>query len=528
MSAEDLEAALDWVRGEIPAAGEAHLRFLGAGIDPDNRAFKGALQEALTASDDAGGDTLDLSGLSLTGVVDVEVNSHFDVAGTALPSSESRIFLRGNDLRTDDLLLEGIVGVLERKGDVLSSPRLAARLTGHPVILRDVRVSPMSRVAELGEIDPLLMGKAPTGHDPGLVALATIDATDYPLDAEHLALLTNEPLEGEPTDQDWSGRVDVQGAQVFLARSEATRNRLVLRGPMTMRGVSLRFALPIEIDVADVQLEQLVVEHGGVRAWAKISGLDGRLAGRRLQDASMVLGFVDKRLTIDDLNGAFVGGRMRSLGSAGPGSRKALGVDLTSPHRFDMAIEMQDVDVGRLLQGMFESSIADEGRLQASLQLAGTPADILALTGQGSIRLEKGRLWSIPAARELFSSLGFRNTAVFNELRARFELRDGEIQTHFVTVKSALLNLVGKGWHDLDGRLGYDLDVRTGLFDRLGIFNRLIYWLSGNLIHVAVRGDQSRPEVLMRSSLLELFRGRPPEPSRQLPLPDFAPLGRRF
>ena len=103
----------------------------------------------------------------------------------------------------------------------------------------------------------------------------------------------------------------------------------------------------------------------------------------------------------------------------------------------------------------------------------------------------RGRLWSIPAARELFSRLGFPNTGVFNRLQARFEIRDGTFQTHDIRVRSSLLKLVGTGIFDFNGKISYDLEVRYGILDKLGILNRFLYWLNRSLWRVAVRGDYS-------------------------------------
>src|SRR5262249_47220324 len=160
-----------------------------------------------------------------------------------------------------------------------------------------------------------------------------------------------------------------------------------------------------------------------------------------------------------------------------------------------------------LLRGVFQSSIADEGRLDASLQLSGTPGQVLALTGRGALALDEGSLWSIPVMRELFTQLGFDRTGLFDRLRARYELRDGRIRISHLLIQSSLLDLVGEGWQDLDGSLSYDLEVRYGLLDKLGPLSRVLYWLNNNLWRVAVRGDFDRPEVKIRNSLLELLVG---------------------
>jgi hypothetical protein len=191
-------------------------------------------------------------------------------------------------------------------------------------------------------------------------------------------------------------------------------------------------------------------------------------------------------------------------------------------------MRMEDVSVGGLLQGVFQSSIADEGVMDASLQISGTPGEVLALTGRGSISLDEGALWSIPVMRELFGQLGFEKGGIFDRLRSRFELREGRVRVSHLEIQSALLDLVGEGWQDLDGELAYDLEVRYGLLDKLGPLGRLLYWLNNNLMRVAVRGDFERPQVTIRNALVELISRFESSPRRRLPLPPFATLGPRF
>jgi hypothetical protein len=306
------------------------------------------------------------------------------------------------------------------------------------------------------------------------------------------------------------------------------RGKVAMRGAMRVHDISVRLGLPIFIETADVDLQELVLESNRFRGWARIAGLQARIAERELSDAGMIAGYVDGRLTIDNLSGDFEGGRLESLGGAGGGVSKALGIDLSEPYRFDVAMRLTDVEVAGLLQGVFQSSIADEGVLDATVQISGTPGEILELTGRGSLSLDEGALWSVPVMRELFLQVGFDRTGLFDQLRSRFELRDGRLQVSHLEIRSSLMDLVGAGWQDLDGELAFDLEVRYGLLDVLGPFSRILYWLNNNLWRVAVRGDFDRPEVTIRNFVLEFLRGFDDRPPRKLPLPPFSPLGPRF
>lgn len=514
--------------GVIPERGEARVHVYGAGIDPTNTSFKGALITTLASSGPNSGG-IDLSSWTLAGAVDFALLTTFDPASPAPARNRYRIQLRDNDLRAEELLLHDLHGTFEQEDDVLTSPRVEATLGGHALEFRDVRTFPLAQLARVPGADPWLAREGFWQDPNGRALQADLYTRDLPLDAEHLAgLLEPEALARLRATPSWRGALDILGARLLVTSEADDQGRVAVRGELRAHDLALRLGLPIRIDSARLDLEELVLEQGRFRGWARISELQAHIAERELSSASMIAGYVDGRLTIDNLSGDFEGGRLESLGGALGGASKALGIDLSEPYRFDVAMGLSDVSVGGLLRGVFQSSIADEGVLDASLQLSGTPAEVLALTGRGSLSLKEGALWSIPVMRALFARLGFERGGLFDRMRARFELRNGRLQVSHLEIQSALLDLVGEGWQDLDGRLAYDLEVRYGLLDRLGIFGRLLYWLNNSLMRVAVRGDFDRPEVHIRNSILELLSGFDEAPPRHLPLPPFSALGPRF
>lgn len=515
-------------QGQIPATGEAHVQVLGAGIDPSNTSFKGALITSLAEGNPASGG-VDLSSWTLAGRVDFALQTSFDPLDPAPPRNRYRFQLRNNDFHSTDLVLRDLHGTFTQEDDLLSSPLVEATLGGHPLELRNVLTFPLAILPRVPGADPLLAREGFWKDPTGRAMQAEVVTRDLPLDAEHLVgLLEPAVLENLRQNPSWRGELDVLGARLLVTREERNQGKVALRGSMQAHDIALRLGLPIRIDTAHVALQESIVEGGRFRGWASIDGLEATIAERRLSDASMIAGYVDGRLTIDNLSGEFEGGRLESLGGALGGASKALGVDLAEPHRFDVAVRLNGVGVGGLLRGVFQSSIADEGVLDASLQLSGTPGEVLALTGRGALSLDEGALWSIPVMRELFQQLGFDKGGLFDRLRSRFELRDGRLKVSHLEIRSSLLDLVGEGWQDLDGRLSYDLEVRYGLVDRLGLFGRVLYWLNNSLMRVAVRGDFDRPVVKIRNSILELLSGFDSNPPRRLPMPGFSALGARF
>jgi hypothetical protein len=521
------------VHGAVPSRGATDVRVDGAGIDPTNNAFQGALVNVLAKGEERAGMRLDLSQSRLAGRVDFGLRTTRLAGGGDGEDDETvvRVFLRDNVLGHGGLELGSLHGVLEQSGGVLESPYLTAEIAGHVVELRNVLVFPLEEAEETAGVDPLLRRAGYPAGTAGLALQAELHTRDLPLDDPHLrGFVASEPT-GDVEAGSRSGRIDVLGARILLTGPRDRAGILLVRGPFELRELELRLGLPITIRAAHVELEEFALEVQRPRGWARVLDMDASIAGRSLTNASLIVGYVDGRLTLDDLAGDFETdgnrGRLVSLGRDGS-TRRALGADLSAPHRFDVALEMQSVPVDRLLRGVFPSSITDEGFLDADLEIAGTPDDVLGLRGRGSLHLKEGRLWSIPVLREIFSRLGFDQTLSFDELRAHFELRDGVLLAPLLEIKSPLVNLVGSGWIDLDGRVNFDLDARYGLLDRLGFLNRILYWMNRKIWRVVVRGDVDRPQVIIRTSLLRFLRGSDESERGRMPLPQLSPLPSRF
>ena len=519
------------IRGAIPPRDTAQLDVYGAGVDPTNTAFKGALAAVLAeGGQPIAAESFDTTGRSIRGLLDFAAHASFDpnAPDDVEPETTLRVHLRGNELENGSLRLSGLRGVLERTGDQWRSARIEATLAGHPLELREVMMLRLGDVPLFAEADPLLRRPGFWSDPDGFALQAELHVADLPVDEEHLSsLLGEEALVVLRDSATWSGAVDVPGARILLTSEADGEGKVAIQGRVEPHDLAMRLGLPIRVDRGVLQIRELVFEQGLVRGWGEIERLDALIAGRRLANARMIVGYVDGRLTIDNLGGDFEGGSLQSLGGAGSGSRKALGIDLSPPYRFDVAVRVRDVPLDRLLQGVFPSPIADQGVVNLALQVSGTPGEVLGLTGSGWVRLEEGRLWSIPVMRELFNQLGFDQTAIFDRLQARFQLQDGVLETPDIEIKSRIVNLVGDGALSLDGTLRYDLEMHYSLLDRLKGPNLFVYWVNNLLWRVAVRGDMARPEVRIRNAVLEILRPFRTAP-RSLPLPEFSPLPRRF
>jgi len=508
-------------RGSLSSTEGGVVRAWGAGVDPSNAALRGALTEATDN---------DLSALAVDGRVDFQ--SVFPVAATgetAADAATHRIFLHGNDLTISEFGLNSLRGMLVVRDGVLHGPVLDARVADTPVVLRNTFFAGSEEILSVEGADTLLGEPGVLPDTPASVLQADLYAKDLPLDREHLNSIARNStgIERVMADQSWRGQVDLEATRLILVHEQSGRFKTAIRGEMLLHGISFNPGLPVVIPSARVDLRGLFVESGRVRGWAELSDLYARVADRELTRARALVSYIDGRLTLDNLSGAFEGGRIHSLGTE-QASSTALRLDLQEPFGFDFTLALEDVQIGELLEGMFHSGVSDTGVLEGQLRLAGSLEDPLGLRGEGTVRIGGARLWSIPVIRELFSQLGFDGTAVFDRMSGQFRIRDGQVRFSEVRARSPILKLVGyDGILDLDGRLDFDLEVRYSLIDKLGPLTRLLYWIQNSLLRVAIRGDMSRPRVILRNAVSEFFGGENLE-DRQLPLPDFTPVPDRF
>lgn len=375
--------------------------------------------------------------------------------------------------------------------------------------------------ATRGELTDLALGR---GAD-GLVLSTTVRTDELPLDQRHLELLLgSETGRTLARDLGAAGTLQLPGARLEVVLPEEGGPRIALSGDLSLSDARMELGVPVEVERLEASDVLLVNQEGRTRARARVRSLDGALAGRRLRDARFGLTFVEPRLTIEELSGAFEGGTLTSLGLEDTGTASFFSMDLAAPFGFSLAARMQGVDVGELTRGAFQSEFANQGTLRGNLRIAGELEDPVGIRGTGRVELRESALWAIPVFQALFAALGFDNTGVFSNMEAWLRLEDGRIAMSGMRLKSDLLSLVGEGTLDLEGALDYGLEVRYSLVDRLGLLNRLIYRLQDELIRVSIEGDMQRPVIRAEGLLSGLF-GEPGEGPR-LPLPPLSPLPR--
>lgn len=493
--------------------GEGELSFQIAGLEPLNRGLVGALQASVGGSGSTAG--LDLSALSVDGRVDAHGEVRLSLDPGARDADRFRVFLRDNDFRIappsgapegSGFGLTRLSGVLLQEEGQLGGSGIRAQLGRTTLVLREARFS----------LD-----------EEGFRLETRPSARGLPLDREHLRYFLDPGAVDALIDElDFGGSLDIDDARLVLVGRAGRAGRVNFQGRVTPRDLHVDLGLPVRVASAAMQIESLVFEAGHVRAWATVDALEGEIAGRELAGGRMQLTYVEPHLSILDLDATLEGGRLAHLGGTGTAGAPAFSMDLAPPFPFDLGLSMSDVDVQGLLRGVFESEFASSGLASGELRLTGDLERVRSIRGDGWVSLRDSTLWSIPVMRALFSQLGFDNTAVFERIRTRFAVRDGALDMDAIGVYSPLLQLVGSGHLDFEGRLHHDLEVRYSLVDNLGPFRRALYWIQNNLLSIAVRGDMSRPRVEI-SGLLS-FLTTAGGSRRDLPLPSLTPLSERF
>jgi hypothetical protein len=493
---------------------ENEIEVFGAGIDPSSKSLLGSLRQAIQSP---GSEPVDVTAIQMQGQLDfsgtIRPTAEGDKSASDKPNGKKsrnsfRFFLRDSRLETTEgFRLDKIRGEIDLVDDTLSGDKLAALLAKTPVELRSTRFQ--------------------FGTD-GFRLETNFEATGVPIDKEHLgSFIDAETLDALVDELHWRGTLDVRGGHIVLSGPPQGKGRLEFSGQVIPRDMFVQMGLPISIRSASAKIERLIYEGGRVRAIVRIDDLRGFVADRELGPAKMLVTYIEPKLSIENLSGRLEGGELAPIGGEAGRHGTVFSIGLEEPFAFQLALGLKGVEVGGLVRGLFPSDIATRGRLDGELQLTGDMDHLLGITGSGSVRVVESRLWSIPVFRELFAQLGFDDTAVFDSMATNLRVRQGRVEMRDITVRSPLLQLVGKGDLDFDGALKYDLEVRYELIDRLGPFTRLLYAIQNQLLSVAIRGDMARPEIIFENPLSNLFRSDRRK-ARKLPLPAWASLPPRF
>ncbi len=497
-------ASLETAPGRAP-----ELRAFGAGLDLADDQLVSALT-SIALPDEAKGPSFTGQQLELQGRADFETRLRLpEEPGAPIEDLEVSVETRldrlgfGEEKRLSEVSAHFR---LEPETGQWIGEEINGRLAGTPVQLSDFSWAP--------------------GDDRSTFR-TRISARDLPIDEEHLRFFLDPgTLRTVLDDLEARGRFALEDTTLEITSEPDGSTEVLLEGDVAIEEMFLLLGVPIEVDNIDRMRLKLAHEGSGLRTRATIEGLNGALADRRLQEATLQLSYVEPRLVIEAFEGDFEGGQLLAIGSDEAAAAPLLVIDLAPPFPFQLAAEMRDVDVGEFLRGLFDSDFANRGRMDMTLRLEGDFDQLTAMTGGGEIQLRDSALWAIPVFQALSVGLGIDTTVLFREMYARYTIADGVLEMDRLLVNSDLLSLVGAGTVSFEGNVTSDLDVRYALVDRLGPFTQLLYWIQESLLRVSIRGTVERPAVVLRGLASRFFT--PDEDRDRLPLPGFSRRPRRF
>lgn len=484
------------------------ITVLGAGVDPASKSLRGSVAELL--GDAGGGTEPDISGIGLSGRVDfkgtIRLPDEKDEGGKD-DSARSRfdIHLREDTFQSGaNFRLDALRGVLVLEDEVLRGEKLVARLADTPVELSNVSFRSMPE---------------------GFAFESDLEARDVPIDARHLqAFADRATIEALLGGLKWSGSLDVERGHVTLRGKRAEDAVLVFSGTVRPTAMSIVLGLPLSVREAVAEVKELVIEGGRMRTFAKVNGLSGRIAGRALEDADLLVTYVEPRLSIEEIRGRLAGGEIRALGEGSDRGGTLFSIDLTAPYPFQLALDLRALKVEEFLQGLFVSNVASKGRLDCRLRLTGDMENLLRVEGSGSLILRDSYLWSVPVIRTLLETVKLGSTVTFDSMATNVSIENGKVRMRDIRVASAALQLAGSGVLDFDGSLDYDLEVRLSQIKNLAWLLRFVSWITDNIVSVTISGDLDRPDI--QAHWFGIFGKR--GSFRALPLPGYAPLPPRF
>ncbi|MHC4894104.1 MAG: translocation/assembly module TamB domain-containing protein, partial [Planctomycetota bacterium] len=506
----DLYVEADLTTEAADGAPAGALEVVGTGVDP----FDPIWIELLEGEPEASADLAALQELDPTGLVDVALVQPFTQEFLPLGPPSVLVGLRRNSLRRDHVEVAELRGEIATDLSTASIPELSGTVAGTPVTLQAVRLLPEERLDDLDRPSRALLDRTLPSALTEYVVTARVDLESARVDSDLVARVTDSESSG-----DWQILLDADDALLLVALPRSGEPALGVSG--LFRPHDLRFTNNFRLSSAELDLQHLIVDGASVRGIGRVDKAFGDASGLVIDNAGATISYVEGRLTLDGLDAGLAGGRIQGqqirVDGRSTGARAA-SFELMPPYRFDLALQFSGIDVNAVLSEVLSSNSADAGLLRGNLQLIGQPDDPLGLEGTGFLALDDARLYSIPVVRALFKQLGFDASATFDWMRTSIEIRDGELRMTDAVARSPLLRLVGGGTLGLDGRLEHDFDLTYSLVDKLFVLNQLIYWLQSNLLRIAVRGDMTRPRVILTNPVLDLF-GRSRQMPPRLPFP---------
>ena len=129
----------------------------------------------------------------------------------------------------------------------------------------------------------------------------------------------------------------------------------------------------------------------------------------------------------------------------------------TLPGKFSVALN--NIDLARMSQDPRWEKLKLAGTLSSQLQAEGPLLKSEQITGQGSLSILNGQLWTLSFLKGIGKLLFIpeMENVVFTQGKADFTIKDNRLSTENLLLKSKQMELRGKGWIDTDKNISWDI-----------------------------------------------------------------------
>jgi hypothetical protein len=188
---------------------------------------------------------------------------------------------------------------------------------------------------------------------------------------------------------------------------------------------------------------------------------DARWKMFRFAPCALTLQMEGKSYKMDDFNGSIYHGVVNGLGSLDPLAN-------SSNTLYAISLKADNVDFGVLINSLAGKQLesAYEGTCSASIDLQGVLEDesFYSMKGNGWVKIENGRIFTVPLFSGLFDILGkfIPGMGKFNgknNANADLTIGNGKVHGRNVYIDGDVFSVKGSGDVYLDGRLDFKIQI---------------------------------------------------------------------
>lgn len=179
-----------------------------------------------------------------------------------------------------------------------------------------------------------------------------------------------------------------------------------------------------------------------------------------LSPCALTMHIVERSYRIEDFNGSIFNGTIRGSAEIDPAAADS------SNMIFAVTAKVDNVDFGILVNNLAGKKLegAYEGACAASVSLQGMLDDPQTIVGGGWLRIDDGRIFTVPIFSGLFDMIGKLlpgnwNFNGKNNARADITVADGKVSTRNLFIEGDVISVKGSGDCYLDGRLDFKIQI---------------------------------------------------------------------